>query len=92
MLIKQAEQRIYRRINVEPLEILILHGVGHGNTLIPCYNHVYDVRNDKIGGGCSLYNDTIPFRHRKDLLSQKMRIFQKCLNIESNSLRKIFIN
>ena len=22
---------------------------------IPCYNHVYDVRNDKIGGGCGLY-------------------------------------
>ena len=35
---------------------------------IPCYNHVYDVRNDKIGGGCSLYiHDTIPFKHRKDL-------------------------
>ena len=35
---------------------------------IPCYNHVYDVRNDKIGGGCSLHiNDTIPFKQRKDL-------------------------
>ena len=35
---------------------------------IPCYNHVYDVRNEEIGGSCSLYiHDTIPFKHRKDL-------------------------
>ena len=42
------------------------HAICHMH--IPCYNYVYDVRNDKIGSGCSLYiQDTIPFKHRKDL-------------------------
>ena len=35
---------------------------------IPGYKHVYDVRTDRIGGGCSLYiHDAIPLKQRKDL-------------------------
>ena len=42
------------------------HTIWHMH--IPGYKHVYDVRTDRISGGCSLYiHDTIPFKQRKDL-------------------------
>ena len=47
---------------------------------IPCYNDVYDVRNNKICGDCSLYihvHDTIPLNHRKHLRLVGESVFVK---------------
>ena len=42
------------------------HTITHFN--ISGYSHVYDIRTDKIGGGCSLYiNEKVSFKIRKDL-------------------------
>ena len=56
---------------------------------IPGYNHVFDIRSKRTGGGCSLYiNENISYKVRKDLkLSESVfievskSIFKKIRNI-----------
>ena len=43
---------------------------------IPGHKHVYDVRTDRIGGGCSLYiHDAIPFKQKKVLELGEVSMF-----------------
>ena len=54
------------------LSVKLTETWGKSNTIeqkcIPGYNHVFDIRSKRTGGGCSLYiNEDISYKVRKDL-------------------------
>ena len=52
------------------------------------YEHVYDIRPDKPGGGCSLFiNENIPYTLRKDLMLAKS-VF---IEVEKCTLKNIIL-
>ena len=49
---------------------------------MPGYNHVFDIRSKRTGGGCSLYiNENISYKVRKDLKLAKSVFIEVSKNI-----------